>query len=132
MGCTRFPQVFHMFDGYKARKEVRELREELERLKRRLDLMEVAWTELLDRVKHMMGRIEKRAAVAVQSAEASVATLSPAASLSTLSPRARSMLSSVPGPDEIRRAKVQEEILARRNRGRVPQTSDIPTDGKGE
>jgi hypothetical protein len=55
-------RVIHMFDGFKALSRVRQLEEDFRELKRRMELMEVAWTDTLDRFKAIMGRIEKRAA----------------------------------------------------------------------
>jgi hypothetical protein len=51
-----------MFDGFKALSRVRQLDDEFRDLKRRMELLEVGWTDTLDKFKQIMGRIEKRAA----------------------------------------------------------------------
>ena len=96
-----------MFDGFKALRRVRQLEEDFRELKRRIELMEVAWTDTLDRFKAIMGRIEKRAARAESGSSAPSAETP-----TTLSPGGSDGGSALTANQQL----INQKILARRNR----------------
>lgn len=100
-----------MFDGLKVRKRLLEVEEECSALKREMTRLQVEWTDTLDRLKSMLGRIVKD--------------------------RARAEAARTPSPDQLSlsdedvasghtnltqtQEAINQKILARRNRTRPMQ-----------
>lgn len=91
-----------MFDGLRNRKKIQDLQERCDRLERRVSALEIDWTDTLDRLKRMQGRIIKE-----RSRSEAANPLPPMEEIegngsdTTLSPRAQ---------------QINAQILARRNR----------------
>jgi phage shock protein A len=96
-----------MFDGFKALSRVRQLEDEFRELKRRMELLEVGWTDTLDKFKQIMGRIEKRAARAEAAATDGHSVVDPTSN------------GISPGLSANQQA-INAKILARRNRLALP------------
>lgn len=58
-----------MFESFKAAKRLTEAEEAIQRIERRLTALEIQWTDTLDRLKSMMGRILKERSRTQQAAE---------------------------------------------------------------
>lgn len=96
-----------MFEYFKLSKRLSEVEDALIDLKRRLTSVEVEWTDTLDRLKRMMGRINKdrqraEAANPSEPLDTAEGDGTPEAVAGTLTARAR---------------EINARILARRNRG---------------
>lgn len=99
-----------MFDGFKGLRRINEHQERIEKLERNLHALELEWENTYDKVRHMMGRIAKRAAL-VQNADTDQSTLGETV---TSVPALTSPHFS--GLTERQRA-AQMQILARRKQG---------------
>jgi hypothetical protein len=97
-----------MFDTFKVSRRLKEQEEAMERVERRLTALEIQWTDTLDRLKTMMGRLIKERARTEKASE----IIAPGSSESDASDN-----SDAGGhgwtPAQL---TAQQRILARRNR----------------
>ena len=101
-----------MFETLNLRKRIGEHDEALERVERRLKALELEWTDALDRLKTMMGRVLKERQTAQRLREEAQPTQT------TLTDEDVAAGHNAMGT---RQQQINEQILARRNRQRGTQ-----------
>ncbi len=95
-----------LFGGFKADKRLKELEEGFADLKREIKGLQLEWTDTLDRVRRLMGRIAKRAALYEQAEQEGA-----------VEPVAASDQPGNHSPLTARQLQIQQSILSRRRLG---------------
>lgn len=86
-----------MFDSFRVKRRLGEVEEALAKVKRDFSALELEWTDTLDKIKRMMGRVAKRAEVVEKAEEGEEAI----------------QLDRPPGLSQ-RQASINAQIIARR------------------
>ncbi len=91
-----------MFGYFKVRREILELREDFEKLRRGYQTLQLEWSEAYDKIHHLMQRLAKRDALQKpQQPEAPIEQREDGSAASSLS---------------LRQQEINAQIMARRNR----------------